>query len=69
MDSGTPSYELARAPGSGFWGKMSGWSRTCPTNSTVCGIQTLVEDYQHSGDDTSLNDVKFVCCVDDSWKK
>jgi hypothetical protein len=69
MNSGSSSYELAHAPGYGFWGEMTGWSRACQTNSAICGIQTRVEDYQHNGDDISLNDVKFIYCSDDSWEK
>ncbi|XP_060564219.1 vitelline membrane outer layer protein 1-like [Ruditapes philippinarum] len=68
-DSGSCNYEIALTPGYGFWGVISGWSRACPPNSAICGIQTKVEDYQRNGDDTSLNDVKFMCCNGDSWKK
>ena len=34
----------------------------CPKDSYVCGINSQMEPYQHDGDDTALNHVKFHCC-------
>ncbi|KAL3837152.1 hypothetical protein ACJMK2_022530, partial [Sinanodonta woodiana] len=49
-------YELVHPPGQGNWGDYGGWSESCPVNSAICGIQTLVEEPQCNGDDTGLND-------------
>jgi len=44
------------------WGE---WSElvSCPSNTAICGINTLVEsDQGNDVDDTALNGVKFYCC-------
>ncbi|XP_072517805.1 vitelline membrane outer layer protein 1 homolog [Salminus brasiliensis] len=43
------------------WGSWGGWSKWC-RGTGICGILTKVEKPQGSGDDTSLNDVIFLCC-------
>uniref|UniRef100_A0A8B9GTP5 Vitelline membrane outer layer 1 homolog b n=1 Tax=Astyanax mexicanus TaxID=7994 RepID=A0A8B9GTP5_ASTMX len=43
------------------WGDWGGWSKWCSATG-ICGIQTKIEGSQGSGDDTSLNDVRFFCC-------
>ncbi|XP_051536965.1 vitelline membrane outer layer protein 1-like isoform X2 [Myxocyprinus asiaticus] len=48
--------------GSGMsWGDWGDWSNTCPGKG-ICGIKTSIEEPQHSGDDTALNDVMMYCC-------
>ncbi|XP_062861110.1 vitelline membrane outer layer protein 1 homolog [Trichomycterus rosablanca] len=43
------------------WGTWGSWSKACPGKG-ICGIQTKVQEYQGSHDDTALNDVHFYCC-------
>ncbi len=44
------------------WGDWLGAS-FCRDNMAVCGLMTLVEENQGAiGDDTALNDVRFLCC-------
>ena len=46
-------------------GDFGSWSAlvTCPDNTVICGVKTLVEPYLGSHeDDTSLNGVTFYCC-------
>jgi len=53
--------ELLYGDGAG-WGE---WSEmvSCPSNTAICGIKTLVESFQgDEGDDTALNGVIFYCC-------
>ncbi|KAK7117005.1 hypothetical protein R3I94_022521 [Phoxinus phoxinus] len=45
----------------GDWGDWSDWSPTCEGKG-ICGIKTLVEGWQRSGDDTALNDGHMFCC-------
>ncbi|CAM4425015.1 unnamed protein product [Leuciscus chuanchicus] len=42
------------------WGEWGFWSPKC-LGKGICGIQTLVEESQGSGDDTTLNDVRMFC--------
>ena len=42
----------------GIWGEL--WSDECTTG--ICGVETKIEKYQVGGDDTALNDVRFLCC-------
>ncbi|KAL4218208.1 Vitelline membrane outer layer protein 1 [Mactra antiquata] len=56
--------EISHSPGQGVWGNYGNYSPTCPVNSAICGLTTKIEGDQGSGDDTTLNDVKFYCCSD-----
>ncbi|XP_070607630.1 vitelline membrane outer layer protein 1-like [Erythrolamprus reginae] len=38
------------------------WSKHCRVGS-ICGIQAKTEEAQGRGDDTTLRDMKFFCCV------
>jgi len=42
----------------GTWSSL----QMCPADTAICGIETRVEAFQHSGDDTALNDAMFFCC-------
>ncbi|KAE9545905.1 hypothetical protein FO519_010883 [Halicephalobus sp. NKZ332] len=58
IGSRTPSTWIeGNTPG---WGHWTG-NQFCPDGYVVRGIQTQVEGYQRSGDDTSLNNVKLAC--------
>ncbi|XP_053287664.1 vitelline membrane outer layer protein 1 homolog isoform X1 [Pleuronectes platessa] len=49
--------------GSGLdWGGYGQWSQDC-VDGGICGIDTKMEDRQGKGDDTALNDVRFICCA------
>ena len=52
-------------PKGGPWGSWSHWV-TCPDNTAICGVKTLVEPNLgvgiSGGDDTALNAVTFYCC-------
>ena len=57
----SPSNELAgNSPAP--WGSRQRWSASCPLGSAICGLQTKVEKWIRSGDDTALNDIKMLCC-------
>ncbi|XP_062255348.1 vitelline membrane outer layer protein 1 homolog [Platichthys flesus] len=48
--------------GSGLdWGGYGRWSQDCG-HGGICGIETKMEARQGKGDDTALNDVRFICC-------
>ena len=34
----------------------------CPDKTFLCGVQAKIEDEQHGGDDTALNQLRFICC-------
>lgn len=44
------------------WGAYGHWSQECLSGG-ICGIETKMEEYQYGLDDSSLNDVRFHCCV------
>lgn len=56
--SSNPTLE---GPGMG-WGEYGHWSEECPDGG-ICGIETKMEEYQYSLDDSTLNDVRFHCCA------
>lgn len=56
------SKEIYVDSGVGQWGGYGLYSNSCDPYHAVCGIQTRVEAYQGSGDDTGLNDVRLFCC-------
>ncbi|XP_067094597.1 vitelline membrane outer layer protein 1-like [Osmerus mordax] len=43
------------------WGEYGTWSQECG-NGGICGIETKMEEYQYGLDDSSLNDVRLLCC-------
>ncbi|KAM3842171.1 vitelline membrane outer layer protein 1 homolog, partial [Diretmus argenteus] len=43
------------------WGDYGVWSEDC-SEGGICGIETKMEPYQFSLDDSTLNDVRFYCC-------
>ena len=54
------SNPILEGDGTG-WGEYGGWSKEC-RNGGICGIETKMEKRQGKGDDTALNDVRFLCC-------
>ena len=51
----TVRYGNSPAP----WGSWGDWSKPCANG--IRGINARVEPPQGSGDDTALNDVRFIC--------
>lgn len=42
------------------------WSERCPQGSAICGLQTRIDDYNTNNDNTGLNDMKLICCEDET---
>ncbi|XP_045167745.2 uncharacterized protein LOC123531028 [Mercenaria mercenaria] len=52
--------------GSPLAGQTGTWSERCPLESAICGMQTRIVGDHIRGGNTTLNDIRFYCCGDDS---